>query len=100
VAAYRVTTGICWAFWALVLTVSGIVELLAGGYVAGLSRLISGLIAGWHDYRLWTGRAERLALITIPVPWSSKRCQDDRATAQEELSHEYPLRAAAHLHPG
>jgi len=100
VTAYRVTMGICWAFWALVLTVSGIVELLAGGYVAGLLCLISGLIAGWHDDRVWTGRAERLALITIPVPWSSKRCQDDRATAQEELSHEYPLRAAAHLHPG
>ena len=43
-----------------------------------------------HDYRVWTGRAERLALI-IPVPWSSKRCQDNRATAQEELSHEYPV---------
>ena len=35
--AYRVTMGIGWAFWALVLTVSGIVELLAGGHVAGLS---------------------------------------------------------------
>ncbi len=44
-----------------------------------------------HDDRGWTGRAERLALIIIPVPWSSKRCQDNRATAQEELSHEYPV---------
>ena len=88
--AYRVTMGICWAFWALVLTVSGIVERLAGGYVAGLSCLMSGLVAGWHHYRVRTGRAERLALITIPIPWSSQRCQDDRATAQEELSHEYP----------
>jgi hypothetical protein len=52
VTAYRVTIGICWAFWALVLTVSGIVELLAGGYMAGLSCLISGRIAGWHDYRV------------------------------------------------
>ena len=84
--AYRVTIGICRAFRALVLTVSGIVELLAGGYVAGLLCLISGLIPGWHDYRVWTGRAERLALIIIPIPWSSKRCQDDRAAAQEELS--------------
>ena len=64
--AYRATMGICWAFWALVLTVSGIVKLLAGGYVAGLLCLISGLRAGWHDYRVWTGRAERLALVTIP----------------------------------
>jgi hypothetical protein len=68
VTAYRVIMGICWAFWALVLTVSGIVELLARGYVAGLLCLISGLIAGWHDDRVRTGRAERLALITIPVP--------------------------------
>ena len=45
-----------------------------------------------HDDRGWTGRAERLALVIIPVPWSSKRCQDDRAKAQEELSHEYPVR--------
>lgn len=89
--AYRVIMGIGWAFWAFVFTVSGIVELLAGGYVAGLSCLISGLIAGWHHYRIRTGRAERLALI-IPVLWSSKRCQDDRATAREELSHEYPER--------
>jgi hypothetical protein len=36
--------------------------------VAGLLCLISGLIAGWHDYRVWTGRAERLALIIIPFP--------------------------------
>jgi hypothetical protein len=45
-----------------------------------------------HDYRVWTGRAERPALIIIPVSWSSKRCQDDRAKAREELSHEYPVR--------
>jgi hypothetical protein len=100
VTAYRVTIGIFRAFRALMLTVSGIVERLTEGYVAGPSCLISGRIAGWHHDRVRTGRAERLALITIPVPWSSKRCQDDRATAQEEQSHEYPLRAAAHLHPG
>ena len=41
VTAYRVTIGICRAFRALVLTVSGIVELLAGGYVAGLLCLMS-----------------------------------------------------------
>ena len=76
--AYRVIMGICWAFWALVLTVSGIVELLAGGYVAGLLCLISGLIAGWHDYRVWTGRAERLAsspahsLVIKAVPGRSR----------------------------
>jgi hypothetical protein len=62
---WRITCGICWAFWSLLFGIGALVGLshgdfgtfLVGGILAGLT--------GWYDYRIWALKARRLTLFII-----------------------------------
>ena len=62
---WRVTCGICWAFWTVVLTVSAFASLGAGNFGAFLVAAVLAGLAGWYDYRIWALKARRLTLFII-----------------------------------
>jgi hypothetical protein len=62
---WRVTCGICWAFWTLLFAISALVSLFHGGFGTFLAGGILAGLAGWYDYRIWTLRARRLTLFII-----------------------------------
>jgi hypothetical protein len=62
---WRITCGICWAFWTLLFGIGALVSLSHGGFG---SFLVGGILAGltgWYDYRIWTLKARRLTLFII-----------------------------------
>jgi hypothetical protein len=62
---WRITCGICWAFWTLLLTIGAFASLGQGNVG---SFLLAGALAGlaaWYDYRIWALKARRLTLFII-----------------------------------
>jgi hypothetical protein len=58
----RVACGICWAFWTLAFTIG----IFAAGSVGGsLLCLVLAPLAGWYDYRIWSGKARRLTFFIV-----------------------------------
>ena len=53
-----------WAGWTLLLAIGSVVTL-ANGSPAGLLGLVLAGLAGWYDYRMWTGRAKWLNILII-----------------------------------
>jgi hypothetical protein len=62
---WRITCGICWAFWTLLFAVGALVSLSHGGVGSFLVGGILAGLAGWYDYRIWTLKAQRLTLFII-----------------------------------
>jgi hypothetical protein len=62
---WRITCGICWAFWTLLFSIGALVSLAHGGFGSFLVGGILAGLAGWYDYRIWTLRARRLTLFII-----------------------------------
>jgi hypothetical protein len=62
---WRITCGICWAFWTLVFGIGALVSLSHGGFGSFLVGGILAGLAGWYDYRIWTLKAQRLTLFII-----------------------------------
>jgi hypothetical protein len=62
---WRITCGICWAIWTLLLTIGAFASLGQGNVG---SFLLAGVLAGlaaWYDYRIWALKARRLTLFII-----------------------------------
>lgn len=62
---WRITCGICWAFWTLLFTIGAFASLGQGNVG---SFLLAGVLAGlaaWYDYRIWALKARRLTLFII-----------------------------------
>jgi hypothetical protein len=62
---WRITCGICWAFWTLLFGIGALVSLSHGGFGSFLVGGILAGLAGWYDYRIWTLKAQRLTLFII-----------------------------------
>lgn len=62
---WRITCGICWAFWTLLFGIGALVALSHGGFGTFLVAGILAGLAGWYDYRIWTLKARRLTLFII-----------------------------------
>lgn len=62
---WRITCGICWAFWTLLFGIGALVGLFHGGFGTFLVGGILASLAGWYDYRIWTLKARRLTLFII-----------------------------------
>src|SRR5437660_1002228 len=55
-SGWRVACGICWTIWTLAFTIG----IFAAGSVGGsLLCLALAPLAGWYDYRIWSGKARR-----------------------------------------
>jgi len=58
----RVACGICWAIW----TLAFIIGIFSAGSVGGsLLCLALAPLAGWYDYRIWSGKARRLTFFIV-----------------------------------
>jgi hypothetical protein len=58
----RVACGICWAIW----TLAFIIGIFSAGSVGGsLLCLALAPLAGWYDYRIWSGKARRLTFFVV-----------------------------------
>jgi len=61
----RVTYGLLWAGWTVVLTIAGFGLLSSGQILPGLIALALAGLAGRYDYRIWAWRARRLLFFII-----------------------------------
>ena len=64
-SGWRITCGICWAFWTLLFGIGALMSLSHGGFGSFLIGSILAGLAGWYDYRIWTLKARRLTLFII-----------------------------------
>jgi len=62
---WRITCGICWALWTLLLAVSALVSLAHASFGSFLLAGVLAGLAGWYDYRIWALKARRLTLFII-----------------------------------
>ena len=62
---WRVICGLCWGLWTAGFTVAAFASLSGGQFGTFLGGAVLGGLAGWYDYRIWTGRARRLTLFLI-----------------------------------
>ncbi len=62
---WRITCGICWALWTVLLSVSALVSLAHANFGTFLIAGILAGLAGWYDYRIWSLKARRLTLFII-----------------------------------
>lgn len=61
-SGWRVACGVCWAIWTLAFTI-GI--FYAGSVGGSLLCLVLAPLAGWYDYRIWSGKARRLTFFIV-----------------------------------
>lgn len=63
--AWRAICGVCWAIWTVLFAAAAIAGLSGAGVGQFFGGAVLGALAGWYDYRIWTGRARRLTLFII-----------------------------------
>jgi hypothetical protein len=62
---WRAICGVCWAIWTVLFAVAAIAGLSGAGIGQFFGCAVLGGLAGWYDYRIWTGRSRRLTLFII-----------------------------------
>jgi hypothetical protein len=61
----RISYGLLWAAWTVVLTIAGFGLLFSGSVFSGLLSFVLAFFAGRYDYRIWSWQAKRLLFFIV-----------------------------------
>ncbi len=61
----RISYGLLWAAWTVLLTIAGFGLLFGGSVLSGLFSLVLAFFAGRYDYRIWSWQAKRLLFFIV-----------------------------------